>query len=384
MKLLLIEDNPGDVRLMREALRESASMAFVVDTAGRLDDGLAQLSAARHELVLLDLSLPDSQGMETLRTLRAAAPDVPIVVLTGMDDEGLATEAVREGAQDYLVKGQLDGPLIQRAIRYAVERQRAMASLRQALVAADAANRAKSAFLAGMSHELRTPLNAIIGFSAAICDEIAGPVEPPTYREYAGYVQESGQNLLTLINNVLAVSQAETLGFTQSTKRIDPAVLIDQCVGDLRRAAAVQKVTVERALPDRLPSVLGHETALTQALAALLSNAVKFNNPGGRVVVAAQCLTGGGFAIQVSDTGIGIAPENLANAFRPFAGLGESLTRRHEGIGLGLAVAKRIIEAHGGRLEIDSTPGVGTTVALILPPERVQHAPEPPSLAIPA
>ena len=135
-KVLLVEDNPGDARLMREMLAEASmtgalSSAFDLECAGRLSTGLERLSAGGIDIMLLDLSLPDSHGLDTFVKARAQAPDMPMVVLSGFDDEALAIEAVREGAQDYLVKGQVNGSLLVRAIRYAIERKRAAETLRE-------------------------------------------------------------------------------------------------------------------------------------------------------------------------------------------------------------------------------------------------------------
>jgi signal transduction histidine kinase len=242
---------------------------------------------------------------------------------------------------------------------------------RAAEEAAEAASRAKSEFLANMSHELRTPLNAIIGFSEVMCAELFGRVGNRRYVEYTNDILASAKHLLTVINEVLDFSRAEAGELKLNEDEVDLAAAINSAQRMVRERAVSAGLALETVLPEELPGLRADEHMFKQMLINLLWNAVKFTPEGGRVRVRAERCANGTLLVEVADTGVGMSPEEIPIALKPFRQLDSGLTRKHGGTGLGLPLVKSRIELHGGRLAIESKRGRGTTVSLIFPASRV-------------
>ncbi|HEV7367627.1 ATP-binding protein [Arenibaculum sp.] len=257
------------------------------------------------------------------------------------------------------------------AIRDITAAREAEDRLRDAKERAELADRAKSEFLANMSHELRTPLNAIIGFAEIIRDELFGSTGNPLYREYATDIHDSGRHLLALINEILDLAKVEAGSLKLREEAVSLGDVMDACRRLVRDRAQDQGVDVHAEAAATLPRVFADPTRIKQVVLNLLSNAVKFTPAGGRIVLAARVEAGGGVVLTVADTGIGMAPESVEVALQPFRQIENAFNRRHQGTGLGLPLAKRMIELHGGTLVIASTLGEGTTVEVRLPASRV-------------
>ena len=244
-------------------------------------------------------------------------------------------------------------------------------ALRQAKEDAEAAARAKGEFLANMSHELRTPLNAIIGFSEIMGNEMLGPLGSEQYKGYIHDISESARHLLSMINNILDAAKLESGRMTLSEERVDADVMVKSVVRLIApRASRAGLNLVTHTAPD-LPPILVDETKLKQVLLNLVSNAVKFTSEGGRIDIHAEVAETGEFLFMVSDNGIGIAEEDIPQALAPFGQVDTRISRKFEGTGLGLPLAKSLTELHGGTFKLISQPGVGTTVTLRLPKHRV-------------
>lgn len=250
-----------------------------------------------------------------------------------------------------------------------VELQRALVEADAARRVAEEANRTKSMFLAQMSHELRTPLHAVLGFAEIMEQQLLGPLSDP-YRDSASRIRTSGTHLLNLINDILDLSRVEAGEFKVVAEPVDVAAVLEESVQLARELPGSGALTLDTAIPAGLPWLTADTRRLRQVVLNLLSNAVKFTPEGGRVTLRAMA-DSTGLAVSVQDTGVGIAPEHLETVLRPFGQIDNSQTRKHDGAGLGLPLAREFTRLMGGTLSIASTPGTGTTVTVAFPRDRL-------------
>jgi signal transduction histidine kinase len=237
--------------------------------------------------------------------------------------------------------------------------------LRTARGAAVAANQAKSEFLAKMSHELRTPLNSIIGFSDVLLERMFGELNEKQ-ADYLEDIRSSGEHLLSLINDILDLSKVEAGRMELALSTFDPGATLENTVTFVRELAARNGVELDLEVDKRLTAWTADERKFKQIVLNLVSNAVKFTPQGGKVTVRAS-RNDGGMEVAVTDTGVGIAPEDRALVFEEFRQVGTDYAKKVEGTGLGLALTKKFVELHGGRIWVESEKGKGSTFAFILP-----------------
>ncbi|MDP6690428.1 MAG: CHASE2 domain-containing protein [Alphaproteobacteria bacterium] len=257
-------------------------------------------------------------------------------------------------------------------VRDVTQRRLLEETQRQAAEEAIAANRAKSEFMAAVSHELRTPLNAIIGFSEMIKDELLGPIEIEEYKTYSTDIHDSGSQLLSIINDILDIAKIEAGTTVLQDELVDPLHLVDTTIAMMNDRPEAEGLALTSECEENLPALRADSKAVRQVLLNLLSNAVKFTEAGA-VTVRIATLPCGDMSIAISDTGIGIAAEEIEKLAQPFYQVDSSLARKFEGTGLGLALSKSFMELHGGGLTIESVSGEGTTVTCRFPAERVER-----------
>ena len=259
-------------------------------------------------------------------------------------------------------------------VRDVSERIRYQEELRRAKEQADTANRAKSEFLGTMSHELRTPLNAIIGFTELMKDEVMGPIGNPQYRSYIADIHFSSTHLLNLINDILDVTKAEAGKLELQEDVFDLRPVVEAVVRVSGPPIDKAGLAVALDFPTALPLLRADERKVRQVFFNLIGNAAKFTPAGGRIEIIGRSDEHSSIAVTVKDSGIGIAPENLARVLEPFVQIRNPLSTQHAGTGLGLPAAKRIMELHQGTLSLESRIGVGTAATVTFPPERAVAA----------
>jgi len=255
-----------------------------------------------------------------------------------------------------------------------ISRTKAENALRAAAIESALASRAKSAFLATMTHELRTPLNAIIGFSELLAQADKVAITKEQSIDYAGHIVRAGHNLLGIVSDVLDVSRIESGALKLDRAAADLNDVIDGAVEIARPGIEQKKQILEVKVAPGLPSAQVDTSRIRKVLVNLLSNANKFTPDGGRIVLVATTESSRDLTIAIADTGIGMTQEQIAQALKPFTQVQSEYSRQQEGTGLGLTISKSLIELHGGRMVISSTPEVGTMVAFTLPLIAAQTA----------
>jgi signal transduction histidine kinase len=367
--ILLIEDNPGDARLVEILLEESDLPNVQIIHRLTLGDGIIELQKRDFAVVLLDLTLPDSRGFETLERLVATKPDVNVVVMTGLADKVLGLNAVKAGAQDFLMKGGFDSDLLSKTLRYAIERKNVLLKLAAATRAREVAEesaRMKEQFIASISHEMRTPMNAIYGMSNLLA-QTKLDVEQ---RSFIDSVRQSSEILLGVINDILEVSTLQNGQMHFEAADFDITELMINLVNVMQYKKAEKPLEFQLVVDPSVPRyILGDKLRLNQILYNIVGNAVKFTDEGFikiRIDLVKQEGDNLTLLFSVEDSGIGIPQEKIATIFESFTRI-RTKERIFEGTGLGLAIVKNLVVQQGGRVSAKSEPRKGTTIMVEMP-----------------
>ncbi|MFQ4141326.1 ATP-binding protein, partial [Chlorogloeopsis sp. ULAP02] len=382
VKILLIEDNLAEARLLQEFLKQAQSKEFTLIHVKRLGEALDILSNYidqdnPFDIILLDLTLPDSQGLTSLPILSHLAPTLPIVVLTNTNDEALAIEAVRQGAQDYLVKRQVNLEVLLRSLRYAIERKQALECLRKdnksleirvqertaELLKAKELNQFKSEFVSMLSHDIRNPLNTIL-LAAGLLQSNDDKLPKEKKLNHYQLIRSAVKSMSQLLDEVSFIGKADTGRLQCELVLVDLEAFCRQLTQETELSTAQKQITIVFTASGQLDEALWDEHLLRHILGNLLTNAIKYSPANSKVHFE---LIGQDKSVifRVKDQGIGIPQNEQQHLFQPFQRA--SNVGAIPGTGLGLAIVKKCVEAHGGEILVESEVGVGTSFTVTLP-----------------
>ncbi len=381
IKVLLVEDNPGDAFLIKDHFRKTKARAFELTHVTFLDRAIINLEKNDFDIILLDLLLPDSQGLDTLLAIEEKAPRVPVVILTGMDDEELAIRAVRQGAQDYLVKGQVLGELLVHSLRYAIERKQIQEELKKRSLELEVLNGELEAFSYAVSHDLRNPLTTIKGMTDLL-KEFAAPQLSEKHLSWFEFISEASERMEQIIKALLMLSQVKRNQLNiQSVNLSDVA---QQIIIQLQQQQPERQVEVVISSPI---IVSGDKHLLQIALENLLNNAWKYTGEKDKAriefgvipptekqrmetesTLSVNYLENGinqEFVYFLKDNGAGFDMQNADKLFTPFQRLENS--HSFKGTGVGLSIVQRIVHRHGGEIWAEAAVGRGAAFYFTLP-----------------
>jgi signal transduction histidine kinase len=355
--VLLVEDSPSDAFLVEDALGQVGVVRFDLEQVTRISEAKEILGRKRFDVILLDLNLPDAEGVDTLLKIRDMANSVPIVVFTGVDSEAVGFRLIQEGAQDYVIKGQFQGNLLVRSIRYAIERKRIEEALKEA-------DRRKDEFLAMLSHELRNPLAPIRN----AVEVLKQPNVTPFHVDWArGIIDRQLSQLTRLVDDLLDISRLTCGKVTLKRESLELTTPVLQAVEASRPLIEAGQHELHLQL-SAVPLWVDADFArLTQVFSNLLDNAAKYTEEGGIIRLRVES-DGTKAVVRVQDNGMGISPSSLPHIFDLFTQEPRSLDRAQGGLGIGLSLVKRLVEMHGGDVEAYSAgTGTGSEFVVRLP-----------------
>ena len=376
-KILVTDDELNTLKTLSANLED---MGYRVATATNGKEALELIRKRGFNIIIADIKLPDISGLEILETAKELNPETAVIMITGHASLETAVNAINEGAYAYILKpvamSELETTLKNalREQRLLIENRELVESLQQSNKRMEEANRAleqvsqaKSDFTARMSHELRTPLNSIIGFSEVLLSRKMSPADRATHEEFLGYIHISAEHLLHLIDSILDLSKIESGKLTLEPREFDFRVLLEDVNITVLPIFTTKKQTLTIEIGKGVNSVFADEPKMRQIFLNLLSNAHKFTPRKGNIKVVCQLEKPHLLKYSVIDNGIGISPQDQQKIFEEFGQVKKTPGDNTNGVGLGLSIAKRLVELHGGNIWVVSEPGGGSTFTFTIP-----------------
>lgn len=374
--ILVTDDSIATLKTLSAGLED---MGYRVTTATSGREARALIRKRPFNIVIADIKLPDISGLEILEMVKELNPEAAVIMITGHASVETAVSAINEGAYAYILKpvamNELEN-IINNALReqrLLIENRELVESLQQSNRSLEEANRAlgqisqaKTDFVAKMSHELRTPLNSIIGFSEVLLTKTS-PVDPETEEEFLNYIHISAKHLLSLINSILDLSKVESGKITIEPSEFDLATLVEDVKTTVLPMLATKKQTLKVEVDESISSIYADEPKIRQIFLNLISNAHKFTPRRGKIKIVCRQENCHQLHCSVIDDGIGINPQDQQRIFEDFGQVQRGSNSRGQGAGLGLSIAKRLVELHGGNIWVISQAGCGSTFAFSIP-----------------
>ena len=372
IKVLLVEDDATDALLIERVFTKCPQpIEFDTDRAKSLSAAVNCLDNSKYDVVLLDLMLPDSEGLETVQRIEKANSHIPIVVLTGLDDEKIGLSAIKIGAMDYLVKGQVLDNVLVRAIQYAIERKWAENALRKANERFEEYDRLRSEFIATVSHELRTPLTIFKNVISNILSEIYGRINNKV-RENLKIADDSVDRLGRTVKDIFDISEIEAERLHLSFEQTNLQSVVSEVIESLKSMAETKNIEIKNNILDCELFVNVDRNRIVQVLTNLIDNAIKFApDVGGCINVRLKDLNDE-VEVDVEDNGYGIEKNDIDKIFSRFVQVKKMSGPGEHGTGLGLAICQNLVEMHGGRIWVESQPGQRTNFCFTIPKSRVE------------
>lgn len=359
--IIVIDDDPAMRRACEAALKRAG---YAVETYSDGPSGLKRIEEIRPGLLIVDLKMPGMGGLEVIQRVKQIHPQIVIVVITGFATVDTAVEAMKSGAYDFIPKP-FTADELRAIIGRAAERWRLSRETERLRAEKEAQARR---FITFVSHQLQSPLGAVQQYLDVLLHQMGQDV-PAQQRQWIDRSRKKIEEMRQIIADWLTLSKVEGGQLATDRRPLRWQELVPAVVDSFRAAAEQKQVTLRSAVPDDLPAVVGDETALRMLLSNLVSNAIKYNRPGGEVQVSGSA-DEQTVSISVTDTGIGIPPDQQAHVFEEFYRVRSGSTAGIGGTGMGLAICRKIAEELGGRMELTSEPGRGSTFTVVLPRPR--------------
>ncbi len=362
IRVLLIDDDEDDFFIIRRLFEKIPNEKFELDWVDSIEEAAIQIKAGEHDVYLVDYRLGANTGLELLEEINLSARSQPFIILTGAGDKQIETTAMKMGVADYLVKGKFDADLLSRVIRYSLQRKYMEQQRIKELLEI---NNSKDEFISLASHQLRTPATAVKQYIGMVMQGFAGDITPQQ-KKFLKHAYHSNERQLKIIDDILRIARLDLKRIKLASEEFDLRDVIQDVIDDIKPDIKSKQQTITYEIPEHAMPITADNSYLGMAISNVIDNASKYTESDKRITVTAT-EAAGYYRIAITDEGVGIAKKDIDKLFIKFSRISNPLSIAANGTGLGLYWAKEIISLHHGHIEVESSPGKGTTFTLIVP-----------------